>query len=265
MSPGHRKRALALLALILFAGVAAGLSLTAAAVAPVLDAAAVFGRANDAYRDGRFGEAAAGYEKLLAAGVETPEILFNLGIARLGQDEVGEAVAAFLRARRVAPRDHVIVSQLELARRAARDDVRPPDPGRAAAALLFWHYKVSPAETAWALAGANLLLWGLLAVGLVLSRRSEAWGAAVVTVALVATALAGSLAVRRLAPTEVAVVAAPEVAARSALGDEAIVRFTLHEGTEVRVRERRDGWLRVSLPEGIDGWIPAETAEVVRR
>ena len=38
---------------------------------------------------------------------------------------------------------------------------------------------------------------------------------------------------------------------------------TVHAGSEVVVREEREGWLRIALPSGEQGWIKAEAAEVV--
>ena len=46
--------------------------------------------------------------------------------------------------------------------------------------------------------------------------------------------------------------------------DTALVLFKLHAGTEVRVVDRREGALRIALPEaGRGGWIDAVHAEVV--
>lgn len=237
----------------------------AAQLEEAADPAALFGRANEAFRDGRYDEAVAGYEALLEGGIDTPEIRYNLGNALLGRGELGTAVASYLRARRESPRDPDVLANLTFARASTQDDLLPPDPGRVASTLLVWHHRLSPAEAALGLALANLALWALLGLGLVKRARTDAWRAAVAAVALAVVALGGSLAVRSVAPVEVAVICAESVEARSGMGEEAVLRFELHEGTEVRVRERRPGWLRVELPSGPDGWIPEEVAEVVPR
>jgi SH3-like domain-containing protein len=61
----------------------------------------------------------------------------------------------------------------------------------------------------------------------------------------------------------VAVVVPREVDVRSGLRDDTVLRFKLHAGSEVVVREERDGWLRIALPDGEQGWIEAAAAEVV--
>jgi uncharacterized protein YgiM (DUF1202 family) len=41
------------------------------------------------------------------------------------------------------------------------------------------------------------------------------------------------------------------------------VLFTVHEGTLLEVRNRRDGWYQVSLPNSMSGWIPSVSVERV--
>ncbi|MGB6994831.1 MAG: SH3 domain-containing protein, partial [Thermoanaerobaculia bacterium] len=80
-------------------------------------------------------------------------------------------------------------------------------------------------------------------------------------VLLVATA--GSLFVHRLFPLQVAVVVPQEIEARTAPDPDSVVRFKLHAGTEVQVKDRRPGWLRIVLPDGQQGWVEEEWTELV--
>ena len=43
---------------------------------------------------------------------------------------------------------------------------------------------------------------------------------------------------------------------------DAVVRFVLHGGSEVRIEDESDGWLRVSLPDGQQGWMERRNLEV---
>ena len=54
-----------------------------------------------------------------------------------------------------------------------------------------------------------------------------------------------------------------EIDARAGNQSESVVRFKLHAGSEVLVRDESGGWLRIVLPSGEQGWIEAEQAEVV--
>ena len=61
-----------------------------------------FDAANAAYADGRYEEAAAGYEALLAEG-ENATLYYNLGNARFKQGELAQAILNYERALRLKP------------------------------------------------------------------------------------------------------------------------------------------------------------------
>ena len=45
-----------------------------------------------------------------------------------------------------------------------------------------------------------------------------------------------------------------EVRSEPNLGSE--VSFSLHEGTKVQIISRDSDWVRITIPDGKDGWIP---------
>src|SRR5438445_3835657 len=66
---------------------------------------AEFEQANKLYEEGKFAEAAAGYQSLIERGTESPTIYYNLGNAWYKAGQNGRAIAAYLHAERLAPRD----------------------------------------------------------------------------------------------------------------------------------------------------------------
>ncbi len=225
------------------------------------DPAQTLARANEAYAAGDFAAAIAGYRSLLDSGRDHPLLHYDLGNAYLRQGELGHAIASYRRAAAGAPRDQDVAANLAYARKSARDAVAPPEPAAVRRTLFAWHYALSRAELWTAVVVLNALLWSLLALRL--WRRSEAlaWGAVVIGV-LLAAAVA-SVALRQLAPTRVAVVVPREIDARAGNQSDSVVRFKLHAGSEVLVRDQSDGWLRIVLPSGEQGWIEASHAEIV--
>jgi tetratricopeptide (TPR) repeat protein len=223
-----------------------------------------FVHAAAAYEAGDYPRALALYRGLREAGHGDGHLDYDLGNAYLRNGELGKAIAAYLRAAAALPRDQDVRANLAFARKSAKDALAPPAPSPVVATLFFWHYGLGRAELAAAAAALNLLFWGFLAARL-WRRRSEAlrW-AAIVTLILLA-AVGSSLAVHLLAPARVAVVVPQEVDVRSGTSADTVVRFKLHAGTEVRALERREGWLRIALPDGQQGWLPREHAELVSR
>jgi uncharacterized protein YgiM (DUF1202 family) len=59
------------------------------------------------------------------------------------------------------------------------------------------------------------------------------------------------------------VVLAAQVDAMSGPGDDYTKVMSLHEGTEAEVAEERGNWYLIKLPNGVGGWIPENTAELV--
>src|SRR5665213_1193833 len=75
-----------------------------------------FSTANKLYAEGKFLDAANLYEKILASGKTSPNLLFNYGNAEFKSGNLGKAIAAFRRAELLAPRDSEIRANLEFAR-----------------------------------------------------------------------------------------------------------------------------------------------------
>ncbi len=105
-------------------------------------------------------------------------------------------------------------------------------------------------------------IWSALAVRLY-RRGSEVLRWTVIILLLLLLATGGSLAIRYTFPTRIAVVVPQELDALTAPQDEAVVRFKLHAGTEVVVKDAREGWYRIALPDGQQGWVAAGHVELV--
>ena len=86
----------------------------------------LFFRGNTLYADEQYADAIAAYEKVLAAGVESGNLHFNLGNAYFKSGDVGHAVLAYERARRLIPRDPDLHANLGYAREKSGDDDPTP-------------------------------------------------------------------------------------------------------------------------------------------
>ena len=228
------------------------------------DPAEAFVAASQAYDQGDYERAVELYREVIAAGVEDGRVQYNLGNAYLRKGELGEAVVAYRRALVLRPRDQDIRANQSFARSAAKDAIEPPEPGPVVSTLLFWFYTLSPKELVLVVLTANLLFW-TLAIGRIFRPQSEAlkWTSVFCLVVLIATG--GSLLARPWLSPPIAVVLPQEVEAHTAPALDSVVRFKLHAGTELRVRDRREDWIRVKLPDGQQGWVEAESLGVVER
>jgi len=226
------------------------------------DPGEIFVAANAAYELGDYATAIRDYRELIDLGMTHGQVHFNLGNAYLRHGELGRAIAEFRRARNLLPRNEDVRANLTFARQTTRDAIAPPEPSPVLSTLLFWHYRLSRAELAMLAIVLSVLFWSLAILRL-WRRRSEILGWVLLALLGVLLGTLGSLAGHRFFSRPVAVVVPQEIDAFTAPDTESVVRFKLHAGTELRVRDERQGWLRIVLPDDQQGWIEAVWAEVV--
>lgn len=219
------------------------------------EAQALFTQANEAYSRQDAAAASEGYAKLLAHGFGGADVLYNLGTAQLAQGNLGAAVLAFERARREGGPAEDIEANLALARAQQLDKVvgaRSDDP---------FPVRVVLATDAQAVSLILLAAW-LLGSALLFSRRfvrgpRRLWLAAAAALWLAVALPAGLLLAAHVwVAQEVrdAVVIVPSLPARDLPQDAAKVAFEVHAGLKVRVLDEAGPYVKIRLPNGLEGW-----------
>ncbi len=69
------------------------------------DSTAVFEQANKSYEEGKYAEAVAAYDKLVAAGDVSEALYFNRGNALFKTGQLGRSIASYRLAQYLSPRD----------------------------------------------------------------------------------------------------------------------------------------------------------------
>lgn len=215
-----------------------------------------------ATEDGQAEEAVTAFAELVDDGLDHGLLHYNLGNAQLRAGRLGAAIASYRRALERLPRDGDIAANLDFARKTARDAIAPPTAPALVRTLGFWHFWLSAGELRWLLVGVNLCAWSLAAVWLAL-RRGEVLRWLVATAFIVVAVVGVSVVADLFFAPKTAVVVPAAVDVLAGPSTDAVLRFELHAGAEVKLVEERSGWLRVELPDGQQGWLPIEAAEVV--
>jgi len=222
--------------------------------------------ANARYEAGDYVGAVMAYERLVAQGIESGVVYYNLGNAHFKLGDLGRAILNYSRAQRLLPRDEDVATNLELARAQTLDRLEANDGDAMASlvnrALMGW---TSPNETAAIALGlwAALCLVGVIALVRPRARRTMGYVALIVGLLLLIAllSLGGRMVQDQRRPP--GLIVAQQVEVRSGPGDDYLVEFSLHSGTEIAVLDQRAGWWRIALPGGLEGWLPAEAAERV--
>ncbi|HOX26603.1 MAG TPA: BatD family protein [Candidatus Krumholzibacteria bacterium] len=235
---------------------------------PGIDPARLLAEGNRAYTDGDLTTAVERYRNALDLGADDATLHYNLGNAYARSGELGRAIASYLRAQRLDPRDLDTRTNLAWIRSHTRDlELAGHDLPPVVAQLDAAVHSLTLDEWATALvvltwAAAALVAWswrrGWLSVGL---RRVLLLGGACWLVAAVVTATR----VYEEHWRDTAIVIAPEVEVRSGPATTFPVVFRIHDGLGLVVRGEREGWARIGLGGDWVGWVPAETLERVRR
>lgn len=222
--------------------------------------------------EGEYRQAIDAYDALVEAGVEDPDVYYNLGSAHAGLGQLGYAVLYLERAARLAGGDDEVQRALSsvreaLGKRAAERDgealvrTRPPlldalvEPlpeSALAAVLQLWTW---------------LLFLGLLARRLpALAHLRLALGVTAALAGCLAVLTGGALAIRSdaLQDGQRAVVVAQDGALLEGPDANAKARGTLVEGGLARLVAREGQWVRLRTDQGLDGWAPADAVGLVR-
>src|SRR2546425_764097 len=241
------------------------------AVAPFSPAVAstpseLFQSGNGAYEQGKFDQAVDAYQKILAYGVVDPRVLYNLANAYFKLGKLGAAILHYERALRLDPSDQDVRDNLEFARGLIRDripETRMPYPVAAIKDILDALSVDLLSVVFLCVYFATCVLVGALPIVTgVIRRRVLGYGAAVTGLcALLAGAGLAYKVQDRTAAN--AIVMTDRVDVLSGPSADNTVLFTVHEGTRLEVRNRRDGWYQVSLPNAMSGWVPSGSVERV--
>ena len=224
-----------------------------------------FRAGNDAYQAGRYAESIEAYQSVLAAGYASAELYYNLGNAYFRAGEIGQAIRYYEKARRLRPGDPRLQHNLE----QARERARVTSAGDSAPGWRRWVARWSPVAV-WA--GALALLASGGAVAVVRSGRARSaspWRHPAVGGLIAAGLLmgAGAMALSYMQDTtRRAVVVAREAPVRldpqRTAVDTAVPEGTLlhlDRSSRPDTSESASPWIRVRLPDGSTGWVPADS------
>ena len=221
-----------------------------------------YARALKDYYGGQYQRAVGTMERIRAIPMEHQDLHYNLGCAYFKQGQLGRAIFHFERTLALDPSADDAQFNLRTSRALAASKVQDKIKG---AAQQPWWARLLQLLRARSWSMLFLVLWWLT-FGVLVLLRYMAQGparagliAANSFVALLAV-ICGALLLGRVMldqrvtsgivlPDRLEVREGPNAATKSS--------FKLHAGFKVRVQLRADGWMRIRLPNGLEGWVPA--------
>jgi tetratricopeptide (TPR) repeat protein len=224
------------------------------AYADATDPTTIFEQANKLYEQGQYADAAAEYELILKSGRISSPLYFNYANALFKSGQIGRAILNYHLAERLAPRDPDIRANLRFAREAVSGASMKWNRWRE------WLRRFTLNELTAITAAAIWIWFALLSLGQFRQgwrRNLKGYTSTAGTVSVfLSIVLAVALSQRVRHP--LAVVVVPEAVVRYGPLDESQSFYTLHDGAELAVLDKKDSWLRVQDGLGRIGWLRFE-------
>ena len=216
------------------------------------DFATAFDTANQLYMEGRFADAAAGYEAMLQTGNISEAILFNRGNALFKEGKTGLAIVAYREAQVLAPRDPDLRVNLQFARTRARGGT-PYQINR----WKSWLDSLNLNEWTALVVAAFWVCFLLLAAAQWRKELRAALGKYIIGAGLAAAILGVCLVIELQSNyfAKSAIVTIGEADIRTSPFDEAQSLFKVRDGIELEVLDHKDNWLEVADSAQRIGWV----------
>lgn len=219
-------------------------------------------KANAAYADNNFNKASQLYDSLINLGYFSANVHYNLGNALYKQNRIAEAILHYEKSLKLDPGMKDAEHNLKLANLKTVDKIESiPD-------LFIVHWwknllNVFHADE-WASFAVILLFFALLG-GIIylfapiksLKKAGFFLALTLVLMCIFTWVLAASHKAYIQNSTE-AIIMTPTINVNSSPTRGSTKLFVLHQGTKVAVKDEKDEWIKIRIPNGNEGWMKAK-------
>jgi tetratricopeptide (TPR) repeat protein len=224
-------------------------------------------KANDHYKKEEFKQAIDGYNQVLMANLESPELYFNLGNAYFKTKQYSLAILNYERAKLLAPDDEDIDFNLQVANQYVVDAIQEL-PG--IFLTRWWNSLVNSNTTdTWAVFSIVSFILFLTLLGIYLFARSgdikriSFWAGCLMLLFTINSWWFASQQKNRTINHSYGIVMQPSVTIKSSPSEKGTNLFVVHEGLKVRITDKIGDWIEIRLADGNKGWLLKETIEPI--
>lgn len=221
----------------------------------------VFYKGNTLYEEGLYDPAIKEYSQLLAQGLESGNLYFNLGNSYFKKGELGKAILYYERAKRLIPRDGDLKSNYKFASSKIAYNVSEESSWLHGALDRFNMFTVN--ELTIILSCIFTSICVLLITGIFIHAIKRYAYIVLPVLIIIFMTLAVSLYNRVSALDREGVIISSHAEAKYEPVDNATTHFTLYEGMKVYVLELKKEWVKLRRPDGKIGWIRAQEMEKI--
>ncbi|MCE3260765.1 MAG: hypothetical protein K0S12_2406 [Bacteroidetes bacterium] len=230
----------------------------------VIFASKVFGndllqKAEKAYDSKKYKEAITHYEKLLDEGFKSYELYFNLGNAYYRDKQLGKAIYNYELARKLNPNDEDTRINLGIAAAKTIDKIDSKENFFISAVKSNLLSSFSTGGWAWinilSVVALCVFIFLFISTRNMLVKRLSFVLLLVLFIGSVSTYFLGYSALKSKYDNKFAIVTIKETRIMNEPTSTATSKFTLHEGTKIRIVENNGDWVLIKLDNGNEGWV----------
>ena len=223
-----------------------------------------FEQANAAYNEGNYQSALDLYNNIVEAEQESVLLYFNLGNTYYKMGTYPMAIYYYEKALKLDPSNADVKTNLEIANLAIADKIESIPQSFI---VKGWNnVKNMFSSDAWAT--ASIISFAILLVALFLFLRARRMGlrkvgffVGILTLLVLVFSFIFSMEKRNEAMEKNhAIIMTPAVTVKSSPNDGSVDLFVLHEGTKVALLDEADGWNKVRIANGSEGWLPSDAS-----
>jgi len=216
-------------------------------------------KAEKAYYSKNYKEAITNYEKLVNDGYKSYQLYFNLGNSYFRNSELGKAIYYYELARKVNPNDEDVRINLGIASSKTIDKIDSKENFFISAVKTNLLSSFTTNTWAWftivSLIAACLLFFIFVNSTSIPVKRISFLMSCILLIAFFATYFLGYSALNAKVENKFAIITVKAVKIMNEPTPTAKSKFSLHEGTKIRVVENNGTWLLIKLDNGNEGWL----------
>lgn len=217
----------------------------------------IFVSANNLYQQGKYKKALDGYTTLLSNGINHSALYFNIGNSYYKLGEIGRAILFYKRAKKFDPWDQDIEFNLNFARSNRIDQLKELSRPKFVELISRPIYKISPNLSFLSASAIYFLIFVILSISLFFKKQIFRQIALALLVPLIFFIISSLVNIRHINQRE-GVLLKQEGSVMSGPSPDYTLVFTIHEGMEFRILEERKDWVRILLPNGMEGWLQTD-------
>ncbi len=218
-------------------------------------------KGNAYYAKARYKEALTTYQQILDEGYQSAALYFNMGNASYKSDDIPAALLYFEKAHKLAPGDEDINYNIRFANLKTVDKIdEAPE-----FFLANWWKAFILSFSVGTLTVLSLILVMLASVALIIYlfansvsvKKSSFYASIVLFLLGVLTIFMTGMQISYFDNHRQAIIFSSSVTIKSGPVEKSGSLFVLHDGTKVNILENNNGWMKIRLDNGNEGWIKA--------